>query len=151
MQKRTFIAGLMASTMLTGAAIAADGWDGPTSGPTAAADKSIVVLAGDRKNGGILGVTSGIEEAAETIGWEVRVLDGAGSVQGRTGAIGQAFAHWLLLRFQTGQLVIDRGFDLLVLCPVFRPTARHYCNTSGCCSQSRKAAVAAAGCSSVGR
>jgi ribose transport system substrate-binding protein len=37
-------------------------------------------------------VTNGVEEAAAKIGWQVRVLDGAGSVQGRTAAIGQALA-----------------------------------------------------------
>ena len=67
-------------------------WDGPTSGPTALADQTIVVLAGDLKNGGILGATTGIEEAAEQIGWTVRVLDGAGSISGRTSAMGQALA-----------------------------------------------------------
>ena len=67
-------------------------WDGPTSGPKAAADKTIVVLAADMKNGGILGVTNGVTEAAERIGWTVRVLDGAGSVSGRTAAFGQAMA-----------------------------------------------------------
>ncbi|MBU2327355.1 MAG: substrate-binding domain-containing protein [Alphaproteobacteria bacterium] len=67
-------------------------WDGPTSGPTAASAKKVVVLAADMKNGGILGVTNGIEEAAAKIGWEVTVLDGAGSVQSRAGAFGQALA-----------------------------------------------------------
>ncbi|MFK7901939.1 MAG: substrate-binding domain-containing protein [Nitratireductor sp.] len=67
-------------------------FDGPTSGPVAAASKTIVVLAGDLKNGGILGVTKGVEEAAAKIGWTVRVIDGAGSVQGRTAAFGQAMA-----------------------------------------------------------
>ncbi|MEM1398950.1 MAG: substrate-binding domain-containing protein [Pseudomonadota bacterium] len=69
-----------------------DTWDGPTSGPTAADGKTIVVLAGDMKNGGILGVTNGVEEAAAAIGWETRVIDGAGSVSGRTAAFGQALA-----------------------------------------------------------
>ncbi|MEO0946292.1 MAG: substrate-binding domain-containing protein [Pseudomonadota bacterium] len=104
MQKRTFMAGLLASTMLAGASFAEVPWDGPTSGPTAAEGKSIVVLAGDLKNGGILGVTSGVEEAAEAIGWDVRVLDGAGSIQGRTAAIGQALA------LQPDGIVIN-GFD----------------------------------------
>lgn len=67
-------------------------WDGPTSGPAAQTDKTIVVLAGDLKNGGILGATSGMQAAAEEIGWKVRVLDGAGSVSGRTAAFGQAMA-----------------------------------------------------------
>lgn len=67
-------------------------WDGPTSGPKGAEGKTIVVLAGDMKNGGILGVTKGVEEAAAAIGWDIRVLDGAGSISGRTAAFGQALA-----------------------------------------------------------
>ena len=67
-------------------------WDGPTSGPKASNNKTIVVLAADMKNGGILGVTTGVQEAAKTIGWKVRVIDGGGSVSGRTAAFGQALA-----------------------------------------------------------
>ncbi|WP_062232632.1 ABC transporter substrate-binding protein [Aureimonas sp. N4] len=67
-------------------------WDGPTSGPKIAKDKTIVVLAGDMKNGGILGVVSGIEEAAKAAGWTVRTIDGAGSISGRTAAVGQGIA-----------------------------------------------------------
>lgn len=104
MHKRTFIAALLATTMLTEPVQAETPWDGPTSGPAAAEGKSIVVLAADLKNGGILGVTSGVEEAAAKIGWEVRVLDGAGSIQGRTAAIGQALA------LQPNGLIIN-GFD----------------------------------------
>lgn len=79
-------------------------WDGPTSGPNAAVGKTIVVLAADMKNGGVLGVTRGVEEAAAKIGWEVRVLDGAGSVSGRTAAFGQALA------LKPGGIIIN-GFD----------------------------------------
>ncbi len=81
-----------------------DVWDGPTSGPSAAEGKTIVVLAADLKNGGVLGVTRGVEEAAEVMGWDVRVLDGAGSVSGRTAAFGQALA------LQPDGIVIN-GFD----------------------------------------
>lgn len=104
MQKRTFISGLLATTLLAMPVLAEMAWDGPTTGPTGAAGKSIVVLAGDLKNGGILGVTSGIEEAAVAMGWDVRVLDGAGSIQGRTAAIGQALA------LQPDGIIIN-GFD----------------------------------------
>lgn len=108
MLKRTFLKTLMAGTIMAGvgipAAFAQTAWDGPTTGPKAAADKTIVVLAGDLKNGGILGVTTGVEEAAAKMGWTVRVLDGAGSVQGRTGAFGQAMA------LKPNGLVIN-GFD----------------------------------------
>lgn len=67
-------------------------WDGPTTGPKIETGKTIVVLAGDLKNGGILGVTNGVEEAAKAASWTVKVLDGAGSVQGRAAAFGQALA-----------------------------------------------------------
>jgi ribose transport system substrate-binding protein len=104
MHTKTLITAFLASTALAGAALAETAWDGPTTGPAAAEGKSIVVLAGDLKNGGILGVTSGVEEAAATIGWDVRVLDGAGSIQGRTAAIGQAMA------LQPDGIIIN-GFD----------------------------------------
>ncbi|MFN3281432.1 MAG: substrate-binding domain-containing protein [Tabrizicola sp.] len=94
MLKRTLLQTLLAGTALVfaGAAFAQDAFDGPTTGPKAAEGKTIVVLAADLKNGGILGVTTGIEEAAAKIGWEVKVLDGAGSVQSRSAAVGQALA-----------------------------------------------------------
>jgi ribose transport system substrate-binding protein len=79
-------------------------WDGPTSGPAAAPGKTIVVLAADMKNGGVLGVTKGVEEAAAKIGWEVRTIDGAGSISGRSAAFGQALA------LQPAGIVIN-GFD----------------------------------------
>ncbi len=82
----------------------ATAWDGPTTGPQTEAGKLIVVLAGDMKNGGILGVTNGVQEAAAKAGWEVRVLDGAGSVQSRTAAFGQALA------LQPAGIIIN-GFD----------------------------------------
>ena len=108
MRKRNFIKALLATTMIVGLAVpafAADqAFDGPTTGPKAAEGKTIVVLAADLKNGGILGVTTGVEEAAAKIGWTVRVLDGAGSVQGRTAAFGQAMA------LQPNGIVIN-GFD----------------------------------------
>lgn len=95
MLKRTLLNGLLAGTILAAVglpAFAQAAFDGPTTGPKAAEGKTIVVLAGDLKNGGILGVTNGIEEAAAKIGWEVKVLDGAGSVQSRSAAVGQALA-----------------------------------------------------------
>lgn len=81
-------------------------WDGPTTGPAIAPDKTVVVLASDMKNGGVLGVTRGIEEAATAAGWTVRILDGAGSISGRTAAFGQALA------LQPDGIVIT-GFDAI--------------------------------------
>lgn len=95
MLKRELMKTLLAGSMLMGislSAFAQEAFDGPTEGPKAAEGKTIVVLAADMKNGGILGVTTGIEEAANKIGWTVKVLDGAGSVQSRSAAVGQALA-----------------------------------------------------------
>ncbi|MEO1490860.1 MAG: substrate-binding domain-containing protein [Pseudomonadota bacterium] len=105
MKRRDLIA-LALGAALAGPALAETPFDGPTSGPKAAEGKSIVVVAADLKNGGILGVTNGVEEAAAKIGWDVRVLDGAGSVSGRTAAIGQALA------LQPDGMIIN-GFDAI--------------------------------------
>lgn len=100
---KTLVATIAVAGIATGA-VAQQTFDGPTDGPAAAADKTIVVLAADLKNGGILGVTNGVEEAVAKIGWTVRVLDGGGSVQGRTAAFGQAMA------LQPDGIIIN-GFD----------------------------------------
>ena len=68
----------------------ADKWDGPTSGPKIAPGKTIVFVSGDQKNGGILGASEGVKEAAAAAGWKVIVIDGQGSVSGRTAAMDQA-------------------------------------------------------------
>lgn len=67
-------------------------WDGPTTGPKAQPGKTIVYVASDLRNGGVLGVSDGVSEAAKVMGWELRVLDGQGSVSGRTAAMNQAMA-----------------------------------------------------------
>lgn len=67
-------------------------WDGPTTGPKAVPGKTLVFVAADMKNGGILGVSKGVEEAGKAIGWSVRVIDGQGSISGRTAAMNQALA-----------------------------------------------------------
>jgi ribose transport system substrate-binding protein len=67
-------------------------WTGPTTGPMAQARKLIVYVSSDQRNGGPQGAGDGAQEAAKTIGWEFRILDGQGSVQGRTTALNQAIA-----------------------------------------------------------
>jgi len=106
MLKHSLLTSLLAGSMLMSIPLvaSAEDFDGPKSGPKAAAGKTVVVLASDMKNGGILGVANGIEEASKKIGWTVRVIDGAGSVQGRTAAVGQALA------LKPDGIVID-GFD----------------------------------------
>lgn len=67
-------------------------WTGPTAGPAAQAGKTIVYVSADQRNGGALGVGEGVEEAGKAIGWTVRVLDGQGTVSGRSSALQQAIA-----------------------------------------------------------
>jgi ribose transport system substrate-binding protein len=67
-------------------------WDGPTSGPKAATGKSIVYVSADQRNGGALGVSKGVEEAAQALGWDFRILDGKGTAAGAAAALDQAVA-----------------------------------------------------------
>ncbi len=67
-------------------------WTGPTSGPAAQPDKLIVMLASDLTNGGVLGAADGVQEAVDAIGWELRLIEGGGTISGRTAAFSQALA-----------------------------------------------------------
>src|SRR4051812_680995 len=58
-------------------------WDGPTSGPKAQGKKLIVIVVTDGRNGGAQGAADGAAEAAKALGWDVRMLDGQGTVPGR--------------------------------------------------------------------
>src|SRR5258706_2173050 len=67
-------------------------WTGPTTGPQAQGRKLIVYVSSDQRNGGPQGAGDGAQDAAKVIGWDFRILDGQGSVQGRTTALNQAIA-----------------------------------------------------------
>jgi ribose transport system substrate-binding protein len=67
-------------------------WDGPTTGPKAEGKKLIVVVSTDQRNGGARGVGEGIAEAGKVLGWDVRIIDGQGSVNARAAGISQAIA-----------------------------------------------------------
>jgi ribose transport system substrate-binding protein len=67
-------------------------WDGPTTGPKAQAGKTVVLISEDQRNGGALGVSEGVAEAAKVIGWKLTILDGAGVIANRSAAFGQAIA-----------------------------------------------------------
>ena len=67
-------------------------WTGPTTGPKAVGHKLIVWVSTDQRNGGARGVAEGIDEAAKIIGWDVRGIDGQGSVNARAAGIAQAIA-----------------------------------------------------------
>lgn len=65
-------------------------WDGPTTGPSALPGKSVVYVSADQNNGGALGVGRAVEEAAKAVGWSFRLIDGQGTVPGRSAALRQA-------------------------------------------------------------
>jgi ribose transport system substrate-binding protein len=67
-------------------------WTGPTTGPRAVPGKSVVFVAASMTNPGVAGAARGVQEAARSIGWSVRVIDGQGTPAGRRAALGQAIA-----------------------------------------------------------
>jgi ribose transport system substrate-binding protein len=67
-------------------------WDGPTSGPKTQPGKFIVYVASDLQNGGVLGVSKGVAEAAAAMGWRLQVIDGKGTTDGLTNAMDEAIA-----------------------------------------------------------
>src|SRR5260370_28822099 len=67
-------------------------WDGPTTGPKASPGKLVVYVAQDMRNGGVLGVSQGVQSAAAAIGWKLKIIDGVGTVAGRVSAINPAVA-----------------------------------------------------------
>jgi ribose transport system substrate-binding protein len=67
-------------------------WDGPMTGPKALPNKLVVYVAQDMRNGGVLGVSEGVQGAVAAIGWRLKTIDGVGSVAGRVAAINQAVA-----------------------------------------------------------
>ena len=67
-------------------------WDGPTTGPKAQGKKLVVYVSADQRNGGAQGAGDGAAEAAKTIGWQFRTLDGQGTVPGHATALTQAIA-----------------------------------------------------------
>lgn len=63
------------------ALLAASAWaQGPSlalpPGPPAPPGKTVVFIASDFKNGGVMGVYRGLEEAAQKLGWSIRLEDG---------------------------------------------------------------------------
>jgi ribose transport system substrate-binding protein len=82
----------MAKDYIAQATAPVTAWDGPTSGPKAQGKKLIVYASADQRNGGASGVGDGAQEAAKALGWDFRILDGQGSVPGRTSALTQAIA-----------------------------------------------------------
>ncbi|KPU98130.1 sugar ABC transporter substrate-binding protein [Variovorax paradoxus] len=67
-------------------------WSGPTTGPVAQKNKTIVFVSADQRDSGPRGVAQAVQQAAKAIGWTYRVIDGQGSISGRSAALNQAIA-----------------------------------------------------------
>jgi ribose transport system substrate-binding protein len=67
-------------------------WAGPTTGPKAVPGKTVVYVSTDQRNGGARGAGEGVKEAAAKIGWTFKLIDGQGSVSGRSSGLNQAIA-----------------------------------------------------------
>lgn len=77
-------------------------WDGPTAGPKSYSGQitspgrpfgaTVAIVCEDLRNGGILGVARGIDEAGKVIGWKLKVYDAGGTPDGRAKALAAALA-----------------------------------------------------------
>jgi ABC-type sugar transport system substrate-binding protein len=50
----------------------------PPPGPTAQSGRTVAFIASDFRNGGVMGVYRGFEEASQKLGWQIRLEDGRG-------------------------------------------------------------------------
>lgn len=62
------------------------------SGPRAQAGKTIAIVADDLRNGGVLGASQGLREAARAIGWTVKVFDLGGKMAHRDNVMQEVLA-----------------------------------------------------------
>lgn len=67
-------------------------WHGPQSGPQARPGKTVVIVAEDLRNGGVVGAAQGMREAAKVLGWNIKIMDAGGTAPGRTRALASALA-----------------------------------------------------------
>ena len=81
-----------AKAIVSAAAATKIPWDGPTTGPKAQPGKRVILISEDQRNGGALGISQSVTEAAKAIGWHLTVLDGAGVIAYRSAAFAQAIA-----------------------------------------------------------
>jgi ribose transport system substrate-binding protein len=67
-------------------------WDGPTTGPKAATDKSVVYVSLTQNSSGNADSARGAEEAANLLGWKFTLIDGKGTSTGGADGLAQAIA-----------------------------------------------------------
>lgn len=69
-----------------------ESWPLPAAGPPALPGKTLVYIAEDLRNGGILGVGTGVREAAAAIDWKVHILDVGSKEERRQAVFAEAFS-----------------------------------------------------------
>ncbi len=67
-------------------------WDGPTTPAKAPKNKTVVFIAANANNTGDIGVYKGLQQAAGSLGWTVKFIDGQNSTSTNLNAISQAIA-----------------------------------------------------------
>ncbi len=67
-------------------------WYGPTDGPKAAENKSIVMINANSANPSEAAWGDAVKAACDRIGWDCSVLDGKGTTQGQIEAFSQAIS-----------------------------------------------------------
>ncbi len=103
------------AALVAAAGRASPDWDGPRSGPAGILGKRIAMVCEDLRNGGILGVAQGVQEAAELMKWSVHVFDAGGTSEGRDKAAADAYASspdGLILIGSDAKVMAERLFPL---------------------------------------
>ncbi len=119
-------------TLVSAASKPTPTWSGPVSGPVGQLGKRIAVVVEDLRNGGILGVAQGVDEAARQLEWQLTIYDAGGTEQGRRNAMANAASGQF-----DGMILI--GADAASLRPQLNAIARqntpivgwHVCTKAG--------------------
>jgi ribose transport system substrate-binding protein len=69
-----------------------ENWPLPPAGPPGLVGKTIVYIGEDLRNGGILGVGSGVREAAAAMGWNIKIMDIGSREERRKDVFAEAFS-----------------------------------------------------------
>ena len=79
MQKKRYLFNIFIGLiMMFVVATAAKPWSGPIAGPTAQKGKTVIFIASDLKNGGVVSVYRGLENACQKLGWTLVLFNGEG-------------------------------------------------------------------------
>ena len=85
--------GVQAAQQAITKAASATAWGGPTTGPKGQkSGATVVFIPSNSTNVGDTGVLAGFQEAAKVLGWNVKVIDGRGTVSSNVAAFDQALA-----------------------------------------------------------